>query len=141
MADAEAVRSGTPEPPPDFFLDAWRPRFLRYLIHAAANGARSIEGVGAVETFGDGMELDVPGRPRVIHAPGHTPGHCALLLADRSVLFSGDALVTLDTATGRTGPRPIRWNADQEQAAASFERLRAVDARIVLPGHGEPLAR
>jgi glyoxylase-like metal-dependent hydrolase (beta-lactamase superfamily II) len=28
---------------------------------------------------------------------GHTPGACALFLEDRSLLFSGDALVTLDT--------------------------------------------
>jgi glyoxylase-like metal-dependent hydrolase (beta-lactamase superfamily II) len=141
MADAEVVRSGKPEPPPDFFLDAWRPRFLRYLIHAGKNRARSIDGVQDVETFGDGVELDVPGRPRVLHTPGHTFGHCALLLERRDVLFSGDALVTLDTATGQRGPRPIRWNADDEQATASYERLRALDAALVLPGHGEPLSR
>ena len=26
-----------------------------------------------VSGFGDGEEMDVPGRPRVVHAPGHTP--------------------------------------------------------------------
>jgi glyoxylase-like metal-dependent hydrolase (beta-lactamase superfamily II) len=29
-------------------------------------------------TYADGETLDVPGRPRVIHTPGHTSGHCSL---------------------------------------------------------------
>jgi glyoxylase-like metal-dependent hydrolase (beta-lactamase superfamily II) len=140
-ADVDAIRAGAPKPPPAFFADAWRPRFARYLLHALANGGRSIAGVSSVSTFDDGDILDVPGRPRVLHTPGHTPGHCAFLLAERGVLFSGDALVTLDTATGRTGPQPIRWNDDITQAAESCERLRAVAASVVLPGHGDPWRR
>jgi glyoxylase-like metal-dependent hydrolase (beta-lactamase superfamily II) len=139
--DAPVVRRGHPKPPPRFFLDAWRPRFARYLVHAAANGALKIRAVDRVETFGDGDVLDVPGRPHVLHTPGHTPGHCALLLEERGVLFSGDALVTLDNATGRTGPQPVRWNADADLERASFERLRAVDVAVVCPGHGEPWRR
>ena len=141
MAEADVVQAGEAKPPPDFFLDAWRPRFARYLVHAARSGGRSIAGVPRVETFGDGVELDVPGRPRVLHTPGHTPGHCAFLLERDGVLFSGDALVTLDTASGRRGPRLIRWNDDGEQATASYERLRSLGVPLVLPGHGEPWRR
>jgi glyoxylase-like metal-dependent hydrolase (beta-lactamase superfamily II) len=137
-ADAEVVRSGAPEPPQGFFAPAWRPRFARYLLHALVNGGRSIAGVSRVETFRDGEVLDVPGRPRVLHTPGHTPGHCAFLLEEQGVLFSGDALVTLDTVSGRTGPQLIRWNDDSVQAAAAYDRLRAVGADLILPGHGEP---
>ena len=54
------------------------------------------------------------------------------------MLFSGDALVTLDSVSGRTGPQLIRWNDDEEQAAASYKRLRDLAASVVLPGHGEP---
>jgi glyoxylase-like metal-dependent hydrolase (beta-lactamase superfamily II) len=54
------------------------------------------------------------------------------------VLFSGDALVTLDSVSGRTGPQLIRWNDDDDQATASYEQLRDMEARVVLPGHGEP---
>ncbi len=140
-ADADVVRTGGPKPPPSFFADAWRPRFARYLLHAAGTGGKRIKGVPAVGTFADGDVLDVAGRPRVLHTPGHTPGHCALLLEDRGVLFSGDALVTLDTVTGATGPRLIRWNDDADEAAASYERLRALDVPLVLPGHGAPWRR
>jgi glyoxylase-like metal-dependent hydrolase (beta-lactamase superfamily II) len=84
--------------------------------------------------------LDVPGRPRVIHAPGHTAGSCALWLEDQSLLFSGDALVTLDMTRGRTGPRIIHgaWTEDAGQALASLDQLAATKAATVLPGHGEP---
>jgi glyoxylase-like metal-dependent hydrolase (beta-lactamase superfamily II) len=136
--DAPTIRKGNANPPPSFFTDAWRPRFARYLLHAAANGGRSVRPVSTVETFGDGDVLDVPGRPRVLHTPGHTAGHCAFLLEDRGVLFSGDALVTLDNVTGRTGPQPIRWNEDDDQAAASYKQLRDIETGVVLPGHGEP---
>jgi glyoxylase-like metal-dependent hydrolase (beta-lactamase superfamily II) len=139
--DADVVRDGTPEPPPSFFSDAWRPRFARYLVHAARNDARSIEPVPSVETFADDERLDVPGRPRVLHTPGHTAGHCAFVLEDRGVIFSGDSLVTRDNVSGRTGPQPIRWNDDQEQARSSYERLFALPADVVLPGHGEPWRR
>jgi glyoxylase-like metal-dependent hydrolase (beta-lactamase superfamily II) len=57
------------------------------------------------------------------------------------VLFSGDALVTLDTVTGAKGPQQIRWNDDEDEAAASYARLRETEARVVLPGHGEPWRR
>ena len=140
-ADAETIRAGKPKPPPGFFADLWRPRFARYFLHAVVQGAASIDAVPALETFSEGDHLDVPGRPLVLHTPGHTPGHCALLLEQRDVLFSGDALVTLDSATGRRGPQPIRWNENREQATASYERLRNLSANTVLPGHGEPWRR
>jgi len=67
----------------------------------------------------------VPGSPRVIHAPGHTAGSCVLFLGDRSVLFSGDALATLDCTYGRTGPQIIRgpFTEDAELALASLDVL------------------
>jgi glyoxylase-like metal-dependent hydrolase (beta-lactamase superfamily II) len=47
----------------------------------------------------------VPGRPRVIHAPGHTAGNVALSLADRDVLIVGDTLGTLSFSRGESGPQ------------------------------------
>jgi glyoxylase-like metal-dependent hydrolase (beta-lactamase superfamily II) len=88
----------------------------------------------------DGDALPVPGALRPIATPGHTLGHCALLLEDRDALIAGDALVTLDPYTGRTGPRLVARaaTADAERAQASLERLAAVEASVLLPGHGEP---
>jgi glyoxylase-like metal-dependent hydrolase (beta-lactamase superfamily II) len=47
-----------------------------------------------VSTFEDGETLDVPGRPRAVHAPGHTDGSCAIFFESRRVLVTGDALST-----------------------------------------------
>ena len=77
---------------------------------------------------------------RAVDTPGHTKGHSALLLADRGVLFAGDALVTEDPYTGRTGPRLVAQAAtwSTEAATASLDAIAATGARIVLTGHGVP---
>ena len=95
--------------------------------------------IGEVTRYEDG-ELAVPGRPRVVFTPGHTLGHCALHLPDRDVVIAGDAVVTLDPYTGRTGPRMVARaaTADSERNRASLDALAATGARIVLTGHGEP---
>ncbi len=83
--------------------------------------------------------LPVPGSPRVIFAPGHTLGHCALHLPDRDVLIAGDAIVTLDPYTARTGPRIVARaaTADSERAMASLDALADTGASTVLTGHGD----
>ncbi len=58
-----------------------------------------------VSTFDDGETLDIPGRPRIVHVPGHTDGSCAILLEGRRTLVTGDALATRNPLTGRTGPQ------------------------------------
>src|SRR3954469_3694377 len=96
--------------------------------------------ISAVHRYGDSGDLPVPGRPTIIASPGHTLGHCALYLADRDVLFAGDALVTLDPYTGRTGPRLVARAAtvDSARNLASLDALSATGAKVVLTGHGEP---
>jgi glyoxylase-like metal-dependent hydrolase (beta-lactamase superfamily II) len=84
--------------------------------------------------------LPVPGMPRVVFSPGHTLGHCALHLPDRDALIAGDAIVTLDPYTARTGPRLVARAAtvDSERNLASLEALADTGAGTVLMGHGEP---
>ncbi len=114
--------------------------YRRYMLHLLANGITRVPPLGELEALADGEVLDVPGSPRVVHAPGHTAGSIALLLEQRSILFSGDALTTLDCTKGRTGPTIIRGpvTEDADQALASLRVLAATHARTVLPGHGEP---
>jgi glyoxylase-like metal-dependent hydrolase (beta-lactamase superfamily II) len=116
------------------------PWFVRYLAHIVANRVTRTPAIAQLDELTDGEVLDVPGSPRVIHAPGHTAGSCALFLEDRSLLFSGDALVTLDMTRGRTGPQIIRgpFTEDADRALESLGVLAATNAQTVLPGHGEP---
>ena len=71
----------------------WHPWYAIYMLHLLANGVTRVPAVAQLDEITDGEVLDVPGSPRVVHAPGHTAGSCALFLEDRSLLFSGDALV------------------------------------------------
>lgn len=121
----------------------WRPWYAGYLLRYLANGITRVPPVAALDALADGEVLEVPGSPRVVHAPGHTAGSCALFVEDRSLLFSGDALVTLDLARGprgRRGPQIVRGphTEDAGLACESLGVLAATRARTVLPGHGEP---
>jgi glyoxylase-like metal-dependent hydrolase (beta-lactamase superfamily II) len=119
-----------------------RVEFYRTLVSLARRGATRLIPIAEVSTFADGELLEVPGRPRVVHAPGHTPGAAALLLEGRRVLLSGDVLVTRNPLTGRVGPQimPSGLNRDTPQALRSLDVLSAVPADVLLPGHGEPWA-
>src|SRR4051812_2187377 len=96
--------------------------------------------IAEVIRYGDGGTLPVPGRPVVVPTPGHTLGHCALHLPDRGTVFAGDAIVTLDPYTGRTGPRLVARAAtvDTERNLDTLDALLATGASTVLCGHGEP---
>jgi len=111
---------------------------LRFIALALLKGGWHIDRLGEVATFGDGATLDVPGSPRVILVPGHTPGNAALHLADRGVLFVGDSLATIAVTTGVVGPQIAPFTADADQALASLDRLAGIEAGWILPGHGEP---
>ena len=117
------------------------PRAVPVLGAMARAGALRVKGVPFAETVPESGTLDVPGRPRVVRSPGHTDGHIGLHLPERDALLTGDALVTLDPYTGLTGPQIVAGAATADSATAlrSLDALAATDARIVLPGHGDPL--
>jgi glyoxylase-like metal-dependent hydrolase (beta-lactamase superfamily II) len=116
-----------------------RGAFWRTALVLGMRGATKIIPIREVSGFSDGEVLDVPGSPRVVHAPGHTDGSAAILLEDRSVLFTGDVLCTRNAYTGRVGPQimPSGLNADTPQALASLANLTGIKADVLLPGHGE----
>lgn len=118
-----------------------RPWYAAYMARLLAKGITRVPAIAELNALSDGDILDVPGSPRVIHAPGHTAGSCALYLEDHSLIFTGDALVTADVTRGRrTGPQIVR-GPDTEDAALAEESLSALattNAATVLPGHGHP---
>jgi len=112
---------------------------LRFIGFAITHGMlRNPPPILEVATFADGETIDVPGRPRALHVPGHSEGSAALLVAARDAVFIGDAIVTLDVFSGETGPRLSPFNADRRRAFESLARLEGMSARLVLPGHGQP---
>jgi len=111
---------------------------MRFLSYSARNGGLRITPISEVVTFTDGQVLDMPGGPVVIHLPGHTPGSVALHFPSVDAVFVGDAMTTGHVLTGALGPQPAPFTLDTEQALASLDRLEALPAKWVLPGHGAP---
>lgn len=143
MHPADIVAAGRPLQLPWWGLlsNAWRPFMASMLTRATVNGVFWAPGITGLRALKDGDTLDVPGRPRVIHAPGHTPGQIALHLPGLDALLSSDVLITRNLLTGAHGaPQLAHWllNTDHQQARRSLDRLREIGRVTLLPGHGKP---
>jgi glyoxylase-like metal-dependent hydrolase (beta-lactamase superfamily II) len=132
--DAARARGEVKKP-----MSGWGPVKLRpfagFLAYSARRGLR-VPALTEVETIAAGVTLDVPGSPRVVGMPGHTPGSVAYLMPSVDAVFVGDAMTTRSVLNGALGPGPAPFTLDQGEADASIQRLAQVEARWVLPGHG-----
>lgn len=81
--DAEYVRSGT-QPPRDQSLRLGR------LFSRLPDPKNATVPVG--EELGDGQVVPFAGGIRVIHTPGHSPGHASYLHEESGTLITGDAI-------------------------------------------------
>ena len=142
QADAEAARTGKAAGKNDGKLTSYllRAAFYQTAFSLLRRGAGRIIPIAEVSAFPDGEQIDVPGRPRAVHAPGHTPGSAAILIESRRTLLTGDVLATENPFTGRRGPQimPSGLNQDTGQALASLDALLGIDVDLLLPGHGDP---
>jgi glyoxylase-like metal-dependent hydrolase (beta-lactamase superfamily II) len=111
---------------------------MKFVGHFIKNKGASHVTVPSVTSYDDGETLDVPGRPKAVFCPGHSPGHAALLLEERKILFCGDAMATLDVSTGNVRPMLHPFNEDRARAIESLSIVETVDADVMLPGHGPP---
>jgi glyoxylase-like metal-dependent hydrolase (beta-lactamase superfamily II) len=107
-----------------------------FLWYSARRGGLRVKPATELQTVADGDVLDVPGSPRIIHTPGHTPGSVTVHVRAVDALFLGDTMTTRNVLTGVTGPKPAPFTLQPEQAVASLDRIDGVDATWVLPGHG-----
>ena len=81
------------------------------------------------------------GSLEVVAAPGHTPGHVALLDTRDRTLYCGDAFSTLGgvATTAKVNPRfplPAMATWDKATELATARALRALDPARLAPGHG-----
>ena len=134
--DAALARGEVPNPSKGLGPVKLRP-LLDFIVFSVTHGLLRIPRIAEVSTFGDGATLDVPGAPRVILIPGHTPGSAALQFAGHDALLIGDAIATHSVTTGIDRPRIAAFTADPVQALASLARLDGLEAGYVLPGHGQ----
>ena len=78
--------------------------------------------------LGDGKRFDV------VWTPGHTPGHCCLLLQPDGILFVGDHL--LPKITPHVGVYPGGPENPLGDFLNSQEKIKRLEARLVCPAHG-----
>jgi glyoxylase-like metal-dependent hydrolase (beta-lactamase superfamily II) len=85
---------------------------------------------------------------RVVHTPGHTPGHVSLFRDADRTLVAGDAVITIDQqhptklfsqARELHGP-PQYFTPDWEAARQSILRLSELRPMTVATGHGLPIS-
>lgn len=81
--DAAYVREGRmPPTDPTFRIGRLARRF----------GSPTFTGVEVTEELSDQQVLPIGGGLRVVHTPGHSPGHCSFLHEESGVLVTGDAI-------------------------------------------------
>jgi len=78
---------------------------------------------------------------RVVHAPGHTPGHVIYFRERDRVAIAGDVLRNINFLTGRQelGEPPAVFSADPAQNRRSARLLGELGPALVCFGHGPPL--
>ena len=89
----------------------------------------------------DNETIDLPGDPgwrvRVLHTPGHDPGHVALFEETTRTLIAGDMIANPGTIVVSE-----EYGGNMNDFLASLERLMALDnARLIIPSHGMPAGR
>ncbi len=88
--------------------------------------------VGVDATFTDGEVLPLAGGIRVVHTPGHTPGHCSFLHPSSGVLITADAIFNV---------RGLRYSfksscTDVRLSRESAARLGELDFEVAGFTHG-----
>jgi glyoxylase-like metal-dependent hydrolase (beta-lactamase superfamily II) len=113
----------------------------RFMGYAMRKGGLRTTYLKQVVSVHDLEVLDLPGAPRVMALPGHSPGSIAIHVPVADAVFVGDGLTTRHVLTGRRGPQPAPFTDDPQGALASLGRLEGLQATWVLPGHGPPWNR
>lgn len=107
-------------------------RLGRLLQRLSPNG---FDAVPVEEELHDGQLLPVAGGLRVVHTPGHSPGHCSFLHEPTGLLVTGDAIFNV---------RGIRWPikafcTDFRMTQETAHRLAELDYTTAAFTHGPEL--
>ncbi|MBX3217506.1 MAG: MBL fold metallo-hydrolase [Labilithrix sp.] len=93
--------------------------------------------VPVARRLADGDEIVLEGPRdetwRVLHTPGHAPGHVCLFEPRSRTVVVGDMVASVGTILVAPGDGDMTLYLEQ------LERLAALDASLALPAHGEPI--
>lgn len=124
--------------PMDVAKQAWRPGVLAWSLRITrAGGTRDVP-LKHARAFPTEGALDLPGGPVPVATHGHTSGHSAYFFPGAGAVATGDALVTGHAVSRTSGPQliPSWFNHAPTDARDGLKPLAALDADLLLPGHG-----
>jgi glyoxylase-like metal-dependent hydrolase (beta-lactamase superfamily II) len=117
------------------------------VVTALRTVSRSFRAWGAhaevTRPLADGESLELAGRSlEVQHRPGHSPSDTVFWDERRGILIAADHLIA-HISSNPLITRPLDGSDQRPRALidyiASMRRTRELPARIVLPGHGDPI--
>lgn len=129
-------------PPPDPTVGG----ALAMMSRAFPYGAIDL-GPNLMQITADEQELSILPGWRLLHTPGHTPGHLSLFRESDGALIAGDALATMNQESWLTtvtmpqelsGP-PTPLTTDWFAAMESVQLLAELKPSLVAAGHGVPM--
>ena len=77
--------------------------------------------------------LKICGGIRILHTPGHTPGHIAVLLVESNIIIAGDAA---NIADGKLIGADPQYTGNVDQAADSFVKMNGCSPASFVCYHG-----
>ncbi len=80
-----------------------------------------------------GNEELITEKLRVIATPGHTPGHISLLIEDKKIFLTGDALAVENDRLVLPNPQ---FTLDKAEALKSLEKIRGINPEEIICYHG-----
>ncbi|PES62118.1 hydrolase [Bacillus cereus] len=85
------------------------------------------------DTLIDGQELPYCGGIRILHTPGHTPGHISLYLKQSKTLVAGDSMYSVN---GMLGGIHAQTTLDIKEARNSLKKYLNLEINSVVCYHG-----
>lgn len=123
---------------PSSMLDKWKNAYSEAGLHWTPSRygylVGTLKGVNPDGALSDGDQIDLGSVSlRVIHTPGHSPGHVCFHDEDSGVLFSGDHVLGAGSVYVG-GP-----DGDLTRYLKSLKKLLRMRIDLILPAHGPPV--
>lgn len=106
------------------------------LLESAGRAVLGFKAPEVTHEFSNGQRLPWWGGLRVVHLPGHTPGHCGFFCERTGWLLSGDVLASYAWSV-HAPPRVL--NREQRGAQTSLGMVARMNLQGIIPSHYDVL--
>jgi glyoxylase-like metal-dependent hydrolase (beta-lactamase superfamily II) len=99
-------------------------------------GHRDFDAVKVDVRLKDGDVMDILGGIKVVHTPGHTPGHISLYCLNEKTLLAADLF---RYSRGEFHLCPPQYSSDYPALLRSMAKVSHLDFEVAVLYHGEPI--